>query len=80
MPVESELNETANIFPIFLPPFSYLLPKSDSERRAVSGDDSLITHRCVKITLKLHVAPVAQLDSASASEAEGCGFKPRRAY
>jgi hypothetical protein len=25
-------------------------------------------------------APVAQLDSASASEAEGCGFEPRRAY
>lgn len=25
-------------------------------------------------------APVAQLDSASASEAEGCGFEPRRVY
>ena len=25
-------------------------------------------------------APVAQLDRASASEAEGCGFKSRRVY
>ena len=30
--------------------------------------------------MRIAAAPVAQLDSASASEAEGCGFEPRRAY